>query len=186
MYRKSKQGLVKIGLLLKQERKLFHTQDLALLWGIENKNTLYTTIRRYLEKGILIPIQKGFYSTLPLSQIKPLELGVLFLHRYAYESTESILVKEGVINQSIPYLTLVAGLSKKFSVAGNSFLVRKLQEKFLYQTVGIMKEGDFLRASRERAVADLLYFNPFYHFDNQPLVDWKAVAVIQRKVGYKK
>jgi len=178
--------LKKIGLLLRQERKLFHTQDLAILWGIENKNTLYTAIKRYLEKGILIPIQKGFYSTLPLNQIEPLELGVVFVHRYAYETTESVLVKEGVINQSIPYLTLVADISKKFKVAGNLFLVRKLQEKFLFQTAGIIKEGDFLRANRERAVADLLYFNPFYHFDNRQLVDWKAVAAIQRKVGYKR
>ena len=40
--------MYKIDVLLKQDQKVFHTQDLALLWGIINKNTLYTTIKRYL------------------------------------------------------------------------------------------------------------------------------------------
>ena len=34
----------KLNILLKHPQNLFHTKDLALLWGIKNTNTLYTTI----------------------------------------------------------------------------------------------------------------------------------------------
>jgi hypothetical protein len=34
-------------ILLSQDRRVFRTSDLAVLWQITSKNTLLTTIRRY-------------------------------------------------------------------------------------------------------------------------------------------
>lgn len=171
--------------LIKQERKLFHTRDLALIWGIENSNTLYTLIKRYLKKGVLIPIHKGFYSTLPLEKINPIVLGISFLHQFAYLSCESILGQEGVIFQQSPYITLVSSVSKKFAVGNHQFWVRKMKDEFLYHPAGLKQENDCQKATLERAVADLLYFNPNYHFDNSKVVDWKKVKLIQKEVGFK-
>ena len=61
--------MYKIDKLLKLNRDLYHTGDLGVLWEITNKNTLYTTIKRYVQKGILIPIHKGLYATKPLDKI---------------------------------------------------------------------------------------------------------------------
>jgi len=91
--------MYRISELIKVDRKIYHTNDLALLWDITNKNTLYTTIKRYVQKGVLIPIYKGLYSTVPLSQLDPLELGKAIIHRYTYLSTESVLATAGVISQ---------------------------------------------------------------------------------------
>lgn len=181
MYRINRSKPEKINSLLKQERKLFHTQDLALIWNINNKNTLYTTIKRYIKNGVLIPIHKGFYSVVELNKIDPVELGTGYLHQYAYLSTESVLVEHGIIAQDIPYFTLVSGISKKFDLGKNSYLVRQMQEKFLYQDSGIQNK----KASLERAVADLLYFNPKYHLDGRKLIDWDKVHFIQKEVGFK-
>ena len=63
--------MYRINNLLKQKNELYQTQDLGLVWGIAKRNTLYTTIKRYEQRGILIPIHKGFYSTIPLDQINP-------------------------------------------------------------------------------------------------------------------
>jgi len=158
--------MYRIDVLLKLDRKLFHTQDLALIWGIVNKNTLYTTIKRYLDRGILIPIHKGFYSTIPVNRIDPWLLGISYLHRYAYVSCETILIKEGVIFQSGNYITLVSDVSLKFKVAGFSYLVRKMQDRYLYDDSGIKNVNGVFVADRDRAVKDMLYFNPSYHFDN--------------------
>jgi hypothetical protein len=49
------------------DRKIYHTGDLAVLWDISNKNTLHTTISRYIRKGILFPIYKAVYATIPQS-----------------------------------------------------------------------------------------------------------------------
>jgi hypothetical protein len=116
----------------KQDRKLYHSQDLAILWGMANKNTLYTTIKHCVQKGVLISIYKGLYSTVPLSQVNPLELGRAIVHRYTYLSTESVLAQAGVIFQTTYKYTFVSDLSKKVSVDSISFLFRKLKVEYLY------------------------------------------------------
>jgi len=176
--------MYRIDTLLKQDRKLFHTRDLALLWGIDNDNTLYTIIKRYVRKGILIPIQKGFYSTVGLDKINPLELGMSFLHVYSYISCEYVLSLSGIIFQSANYITLVSSVSRKFSVFSHNYLVRKLKDAFLFNDQGIKNEDGIRIATVERAVADLLYFNPKYYFDNRKSVDWNKVKKIQKEVGY--
>ncbi len=175
----------KLDLLLKHPQNLFHTQDLALLWNIENKNTLHTTIKRYVQKGALIRIQKGFYSKVPIDQLNPVKLGMSFLHSFCYLSTESILTREGIISQSIPYITLISSKSKKFKIKGNTYLSRQMKDEFLFNEFGVEKKNNIKQATIERAVADLLYYNPNYHFDGPSLINWEKVKEIQKKVGFK-
>jgi len=176
--------MYRIDTLLKLKEKLFHTNDLSLLWGITNKNTLYTTIKRYVQKGILIPVHKGFYSTVSLDQIDPFKLAVGYLHRFAYVSCETVLIREGIIFQKENYLTLVSNVSKKFKISNNSYFVRRLKDSYIYNDRGIDRIDGVMTASVERAVADLLYFNPNYYFDNKKKIDWKKVKEIQKVIGY--
>ena len=177
-------GVNKLSQLLRSSEKLFHTQDLALLWGILNRNTLYTVIKRFVKRGILIPIRKGLYSTVPVSEIDVLRLGSSLIHGYCYLSCETVLAKEGVISQKIFPLTFIAASSQKIRERETSFVYRKMSDKYLYSPEGIKKEGEIYVAGKERAVADMMYFNPKYYFDNQSLINWKKVDEIKRKVGY--
>ena len=176
--------MYRIDSLLKLKEKLFHTGDLALLWGITNKNTLYTTIKRYVQKGILIPIHKGFYSTIPIDQIDPFKLAIGYLHRFTYVSCETVLIREGIIFQKENYLTLVSSVSKKFIIADHSYFVRQLKDNYLYYDRGKDNVNGVMTANVERAVADLLYFNPKYYFDNKKKINWKKVKEMQKDVGY--
>ena len=176
--------MYRIDTLLKLKEKLFHTNDLALLWGITNKNTLYTTIKRYVQKGILIPIHKGFYSTIPIDQVDPFKLAIGYLHRFAYISCETILIRKGIIFQKENYLTLISSVSKKFSVVNHSYLVRRLKDTYLYNDRGIDNIDGVAVASLERAVADMLYFNSRYYFDNRKIINWKKVREIQNVMSY--
>ena len=170
--------------LIKLDHKLYHTNDLALLWHITNKNTLYTAVKRYVQKGVLIPVYKGLYSTVPLSQLDPLELGKAIIHRYTYLSTESVLAQAGVIVQAIYAYTFVSNLPKKVSVGTMSFLFRQLKEAYLNNPTGILKQNGIFIATPERAAADMLYFNPRYHFDVPGAIDFEKVKMIQKEVGY--
>ncbi|MEK7560762.1 MAG: hypothetical protein AAB539_02285 [Patescibacteria group bacterium] len=164
---------------------VFHTDDLANLWGITNKNTLYTTIKRYVARGLLFRIHKGFYSIKKPTDIDPLLLGVKALHRYAYVSTETVLRAQGIIQQHLPSITLISNEAKHFRVAGYSYYSRKLPDQFLYQPSGIITAANGVRtATTERAVADLLYFNAHAYFDTEKLIDWKKVRAIQKEAGY--
>jgi len=176
--------MYRIDILLKQNRQLFHTSDLSLLWGITNKNTLYTTIKRYVQKGILISIHKGFYSTVPINQINPYKIIQGYLHKYCYISCEIILFQYGAIFQKGSYITAVSDISKKITVGNDSFFVRKLKDNYLYNDRGIDNIDGVAVASLERAVADMLYFNSRYYFDNRKIINWKKVKEIQKEVGY--
>lgn len=174
----------KIDVLLKQPRQLFHTGDLALLWQIENRNTLYTAIKRYLKQGILFQVHKGYYSTVPMWQINPVELGMGALHRYAYHTAESALAHYGVIPQLSPVITLASNVSRRLQLGEHEYVVRKMAEKYLFSPIGILEVNQIKTASLERAVADLLYFNPRYHLDGKSLIDWDKVVAVQQEIGY--
>jgi len=176
--------MYRINELIKQDRKIYHSNDLAILWGISNKNTLYTTIKRYVKKGILIPIYKGLYSTVPLQQLDPLELGKAIIHRYTYLSTESVLTQAGIILQATYAYTFVSSLSKRVTVGSMSFLFRQLKDEYLFHPGGIENQNGIFVASTERAVADLLYYNPSYHFDIPENIDFEKVKLLQQEIGY--
>ncbi len=174
----------KIKILLRDKRILFHTQDLGVLWGIDNSNTLYTTIKRYIQRGLLNKVYKGFYSTVPLKEIDPVLLGLASLHGYGYLSCESVLARDGIVFQDVKYITLVSDISRKFRIGGHSFLVRRMKPGYLYNNVGITEDGGKRVACPERAVADMLYFNSKYHFDAKNLIDWQKVKEIKKEIGY--
>ena len=165
--------------------QVFHIGDLANLWNIENKNTLYTTLKRYTSAGLLFRVYRGLYSIKPVSKIDTYLLGVKALHKFAYISTETILSNAGIILQRIQYTTVVSSESKKFSIGGVWYRSRQLDDKFLFQKKGVNIKNGVNIATTERAVADLLYFQPNFHFDNPKQIDWKEVAEIQKEMGYK-
>lgn len=171
--------------LARMEEVVFHSDDLANLWHITKKNTLYTTLKRYVESGLLFRIYKGFYAIKPPAEIDPLLLGVKALHNYAYVSTETILAEEGIVQQEVPAITLISSKTKRFSVADHRYYSRKLNDKFLYQPNGILTTPNGVRkATRERAIADLLHFNHHAYIDAARLIDWKKVRALQKDLGY--
>jgi len=176
--------MYRISELIRIDHKIYHSNDLALLWGITNKNTLYTTIKRYIKKGVLVPIYKGLYSTVPISQLDPLELGKAIIHRYTYLTTESVLASAGVISQVTYAYTFASDLSKRVSVGPLSFLFRQLKDEYLYNPTGVENRNGVFVATLERAVADMLYFNPKYYFDVRDSIDFEKVKFIQKEVGY--
>jgi predicted transcriptional regulator of viral defense system len=176
--------MYRISELIRLERKIYHSNDLALLWGITNRNTLYTTIKRYVQKGVLVPIYKGLYATVPLSQLNPLEVGKAIIHRYAYLSTESVLATAGVISQVTYVYTFVSDQSKRISVGTWSFLFRQMKYEYLNNPTGIQNRNGVFVATLERAVADMLYFNPSYYFDVREGIDFEKVKAMQQEVGY--
>jgi predicted transcriptional regulator of viral defense system len=177
--------LPKADSLIKIDRRLFHTGDLSLLWNLNNPNSIRKAISRYIKNGILNPVQRGLYSTVPLSRLDPYDLGASVLHSYCYVSMETILAREGVISQEPASITFISGKSTMLEVADHYYYSRKMKDIALFNPEGIVKKGDHFEATLERAVADMLYYDPTYYFDLPQLIDWKKVKQIQKKVRYK-
>ena len=161
---------------------VFHAKDLANLWHIANENTLNTTLSRYVKKGLLFRIYKGLYSLKPINQIDPILLGIKALHRFAYASTETVLAQSGIIQQNMHNITLISDISKRFSIGDRGYRCRKMSDKYLHNTLGIVAKDGYNIATEPRAAADLLYFNKQAHFDAHNLIDWSQVKIIQKQV----
>ncbi|MDZ7587231.1 MAG: hypothetical protein U0946_05730 [Patescibacteria group bacterium] len=183
MYRNRKTNYQKA--LLEQEKKVFSTADLAVLWEMENQNTLWTTIQRYLKREILYPIQRGLYATVSLRKLNSFELGCALAGPSAYISGETILQKNGLILQNVEKITLFGIKQKEFVVAGHKYLCRYLHRKYLLNRSGIKEKIGYSLASAERAVIDLWYINPSYYFDNLQAMNETKLKQLKRKVGYK-
>lgn len=161
---------------------IFHGADLASLWQITDKNTLHTTLKRYVQQKLLYRLWKGMYALKPAEELEPLLLGIKALHTYGYISTETVLFRSGLIAQRPVAITLISSISRRFSLAGQEYVCRKVADQFLYQSSGISEQNGVREATNERAVADLLYFNPRAYFDVRP--NWAEVKLIQKSVGY--
>lgn len=161
---------------------VLHTRDLAVLWDISDANTLHTTLKRYTRQGLLHRLWRGMYAVKPADRIDLFFLGVKALHGYAYVGFETILFQAGVMNQRPTAITLASRVSRRFVLAGQSYVSRKLADRYLYQMAGIREENGVKVASVERAVADVLYVNPRAFFDGP--IDWPEVRRIQEAVGY--
>jgi predicted transcriptional regulator of viral defense system len=164
---------------------IFHAADLANLWDIRNPNTLYTTLKRYVKSGLLFRIRQGMYSLNPPEKLDPILTGIKTIHSYAYISTETVLFNEGIINQRPGSITMVSSHSMKFEVCNNNYTSRQLNDRYLFNSEGVEKQGSIMTATVERAAADLLYFNPKTYFDSPELINWNRVNGIQKCVGYR-
>lgn len=171
-------------ILLEQDKNIFRTSDLAVLWNIEKKNTLYTTVKRYVNRNILYRIQKGLYSTMPITKLHPYELGCAIAGPLSYVSTETVLSNQGVIMQEVRQITLVGRKSKEFDLNDNSYICRYLNEEFLVNRIGIDTKDSYSISTKERAVADLHHFNPKYFFDNQEAINKEKLEKIKSEIGY--
>lgn len=164
------------------EQPLFHATDLAVLLNIRNPNTLRVTLHRFAHAGVLHRIQRGLYSLIPPENIDPLLLASTCLHRYAYLTTESVLRDEGYILQSMDAITFASSVSRRFEILGHLVVSRRLHARFLHNQEGMLQAAGVLRATPERAIADMLYFDPWYHFDRP--VDWTRIRALQKNIGY--
>ncbi len=176
--------MYRINKLLKLDQKLYHTNDLAVLWGMTNRQSLYVTISRYVKKGVLHPVHKGLYATVPIPTLDPLALGRALIHQFTYLSLEYVLAQAGVISQAVYVFTFVSGSSLRFQVADWTFHFRQMKAEHLYNPAGVKPHGGTLIASPERAAADMLYYNPHFHFDVADGLDFEQVKAIQKAAGY--
>jgi predicted transcriptional regulator of viral defense system len=174
----------RFALLAERDENVFHLDDLANLWNIRNQNTLRKTLSRYSKRNLIFRIHKGLYSIKKVNELDPYFLGFKALHRPAYLSCETVLYNAGILNQVPQEITFISSISKIFSINEKHYRVRQLQDEYLFNNIGIQMINGFYQASAERAVADMLYFNPRKYFDtsSSKMINWSEVKKIQKQV----
>lgn len=159
--------------LLSQDKRYFYTYELATLWGVTNRNTLASTVRRYVARGILHRLGHGVYASVPLSKLHEFEIGCALSGPLSYVSGETIMSIEGAMMQQPTKITLFGSKAKEFALGENYYWCRYLNPKYLVSRVGIRLENGYYIASPTRALADLKHSNPILHLDNPKAIKYQ-------------
>ncbi len=161
--------------LLASGKTVFTTSDLKKILETENE----WTIRNYLsgvgKQDILIHLYYGIWG---FKDFNIYEFACK-LNRKSYISFETVLKKEGVIFQYYGDTVFLASDKSKEKIAlGKSYRTRKLKDEILLNPIGVIHAGNYSIATRERAVCDMLYLSPGYHFDSLESIDWELLEQI--------
>ena len=174
----------KLQTLIETHKNVFTTRDLAVLWDIQDKNTLWTTIKRYVASAKLYRIKKGVYSKLPLNKLNDYEVACTLCGPLSYITLETVLCQAGAIFQNITPIILAGQKSKTLNFGDKVVHCKQMKPEYLVNRAGIKDMETFSEATPERALADLLYYKPKYYLDNLLAIDWKKTQEIQEEVGF--
>ena len=163
-------------------RTVFRLNDIALLMGETNFQSLNKKLNYYVRTGKLQNPRKGIYAK---PNFNPEELACT-IYTPSYISLEYVLQKAGSIFQFDSRITAVSYLSRSIEVTDRTYQFRKIKGEVLVNTAGINRQENHVNiASAERAFLDLLYLNKDYYFDNlNPLrkqVVYELVPIYQSR-----
>lgn len=149
--------------IYKDTRTVFRLNDIAMLAGESNFQSLNKKLNYYVRTGKLQNPRKGIYAK-PGYQYEELACSICIP---SYISLEYVLQKAGIIFQYDSRITVVSYLSRIIEVENQVYIFRKIKASMLIETMGIIRQNNHINiATAERAFLDLLYLNKNYYFDN--------------------
>jgi predicted transcriptional regulator of viral defense system len=154
------------------------TADLAIIWGMENKNILRVTIARAIKNGYLESIRRSVYK------LKDKEIDIFELtgklKKNSYISFETVLAKSGVIFQWYDEIISASDRNSAVKNRYGKFLYRKLPEDVLLDNKGLVNKGNYFIATRERALCDKVYKDGISYFDSLDGIDAEKAIEISK------
>ena len=147
----------------REDRTVFRLNDIALLVGEENFQTLNKKLNYYVRTGKLENPRKGIYAK---PQYNEEELACS-IFAPSYISLEYVLQKSGIVFQYDSTITSVSYLSRSIEAGKLTFLYRKIKGNALVNTLGITRHSNHINiATAERAFLDIIYLDKKCYFDN--------------------
>ncbi|NQU85672.1 MAG: hypothetical protein HQ541_07925 [Mariniphaga sp.] len=149
--------------LYNTDRTVFRFNQIALLSGEQNFQSLSNKINYAVRTGKLLNPRKGIYTKPEYSK----EEMACLVYVPSYISLEYVLQKAGVIFQYDSSYTVISYISRMVEIDNQSYRFRKIKATALSCTDGILRHSKHINmASAERAFLDLLYLEKDYYFDN--------------------
>jgi len=168
-------------------QRVFSLNELMLYWNYENKDSLYVELSRLVKKNYLKKIKRGLYLLPEFeADLDPFEVAGK-LYPWSYISFESVLAKEGIINQWYGSVFLAGPRTLTIKNKYGTFRYRKMPFDILTERLGIQNEdGKYFIATKERAVCDYFYKVGFQQLDDPYELDPRKLRRIARIYGSKR
>lgn len=161
-----------LNILLRSEKTVFSTKDVALLWRDPNIKAVMVRISYYIKKGELIRLKKGLYAK--DKQYNKYELAVNLL-KPSYISFETVLTASGINFQYYEQIFAASYVKRELACDGNRYSYQTIKNSVLINPKGIDQSEEYSIATKERAFLDVIYRSKDYHFDNLSPLDWDEV-----------
>jgi hypothetical protein len=168
----SQNGKIDIILTIyRSNRTVFRLNDVAILTGITNFQSLNRRVNYFVQTGKLLNPRKGIYAK---PGYNPEELACS-IFTPSYISLGYVLQKSGIIFQYDSAITSISYLSRELEIEEITYRYRKVKTDILLNTNGITREDNVNISIPERAFLDLFYLDKNYYFDNLNPLDKEKV-----------
>ncbi len=148
--------------LITSGKKVFTTDDLAVIWQVSDRNKLIQRIKYYLRNHRLIHIYKGIYAYGEFTNLEVAQKLVPLSYVSLYTTAQIY----GLTFQFYSTIFCLSLKSKKYEIDGQKYEYHKVKESIFYNDIGLIKQNGLTIASKERTICDLLYVYPNFAFDN--------------------
>jgi len=158
--------------IYRENRTVFRLNDIAMLIGVSDFQSLNKKLNYYVRTGKLNNPRKGIY-TKPGYDTEEMACSVF---TPSYISLQYVLQKAGIVFQYDSRITSVSYLSRIIEIESREFIYRKIKGSSLVNTAGILRQKNHINiASPERAFLDFLYLEKEFHFDNLNPLNRKVI-----------
>lgn len=158
-------------------KKVFTTEDLAVIWQIPDRRKLIGLIKHYVRKKRLIRIYKGVYAY--GEDLTPLDIAQKLVP-LSYISLYTASQIHGLTFQYYQTIYAVSLKSRKYKLGEQGYLYHRVKEPIFYNQLGLLNNGRYIMADRERTITDCLYVFPDFAFDNLRGVDNQKLLVLSK------
>lgn len=163
MFSSQKENSELVLAIYKDVRTIFRLNDIAMLTGETNSQSLSKKLNYHVRTGKLQNPRKGVYAK-PAYNMEELACTI---YTPSYISLEYVLQKAGIVFQFDSRISVVSYLSRSIEVEDRTYVFRKIKGEILVNTTGIIRQNNQVNiATAERAFLDLLYLNSEFYFDN--------------------
>lgn len=158
-------------------KKVFTTEDLAVIWQISQRRKLIELIKYYLRKKRLIHIYKGIYAY--REDFTPFDIAQKLVP-LSYISLYTTSQMHGLTFQYYQTVYAISLQSRKYTIGEQGYFYYRVKEPIFYNQLGLVHTGRYFMADKERTITDCLYVFPRFAFDNLRGVDGgKLLALSQ-------
>ncbi|HOI60395.1 MAG TPA: hypothetical protein PKU93_03675 [Candidatus Pacearchaeota archaeon] len=166
-----------IAKLYQSSKTILTSKDLALIWNINNKESLYSTTAYYVKRKVLKRLTRGVFAKNKNYNVKELATSI---YTPSYITFETALREAGVIFQHYDTTFAAGPYSLTRKIDGSIFVFRKLKDEILFNSAGVISEDNYSIATTERAFLDMIYLFPNYYFDNLKSINWEKCVEISK------
>ncbi|MDD3940505.1 MAG: hypothetical protein PHQ01_02940 [Candidatus Pacebacteria bacterium] len=164
-----------IAKLYQSPKTILTSKDLALIWQINNEESLYSKTAYYVRQKALIRLTRGVFAKNKDFNTKELATSI---YAPSYVSFETVLREAGVIFQHYDTIFVAGPYALTKKIDKSTFTFRKLKDEVLFNPTGVISKDNYSIATTERAFLDMIYLFPNYYFDNLKSINWEKCAEI--------